>query len=273
MKNTDTSTTFRFDGKIYYKETTGYCYAQPVGGIKKRIAVKAFEEAYNEYINGTITDEEWQKQADLEKEQQEIAKQAKYEADEKAVLGDKPKLPEGYTIKSVWDGDSYSYHLYRGETKIASNWTAEPLFKVAQEDATKATEKAQDDKTGETPKEEKKAPKRAKKAPRKSKDIAHTATIGNKTITLTAKQVDFIHHIPDTCFYENGLESTPWCDVLTDEIGGQFAGKPMTVGAMISTLREKGLIEVGVERVNGKKAKYFAFTEIGKEIAKRLGLN
>ena len=109
--------------------------------------------------------------------------------------------------------------------------------------------------------------------PRKSKDIAFEMDTIEGHITLTAKQVDFIKHIPDTCFYENGLDSTPWCDVLADEIGGQFAGKPMTVGAMISTLREKNLIYVAQDHINGKKAKYFGFTEVGKMIAQKLGLN
>lgn len=184
-----TNTTFRFDNTIYTQEKSGYCYAQPVGGIKKRISAKAFNEA-------------WQKQADLE---QELAKQARDEADDKAVLGDQKKA-------------------------------------------------------------------KAKKA-RKSKDVAFSyCPNGTDVITLTAKQVDFIKHIPDTNFYENGLDSTPWCDILADEIGGQFAGKPMTVGAMISTLREKSLIRVGVDKVNGKRAKYFAFTDMGKQVATELGL-
>lgn len=180
MKNNE----FRLNGVIYTQEKSGYCYAQPIGGIKKRIKKADYDKA-------------WQENADLELAKQAEAKKAQDEADDKAVN----------------------------------------------------------------------AP--AKKKARKSKDIAYT---GNG-VTLTAKQVDFIHHIPDTCFYEQGLESTPWCDVLTDEIGGQFAGKPMTVGAMISTLREKGIIVVGIERMNGKKAKYFAFTDLGKVVAKELGLH
>lgn len=222
MKNT-AKIEFRHEGVIYTTDKGGYYYAQPIGGIKKRIAKDAFNKAYTDYISATVTDEEWQAQADAEKEQQEIAKQAKYAEEEKAVLG--------------------------------------------------AKEKAQEQPTGEQPSEKKTAPKKAKKTPRKSKDIAYThCPNGTDAITLTTKQVDFIKHIPDTCFYEHGLDSTPWCDVLADEIGGQFAGKPMTVGAMISTLREKGIIHVGVEKVNGKKAKFFAFTDIGRQIAKELGL-
>lgn len=114
---------------------------------------------------------------------------------------------------------------------------------------------------------------KAPKKPRKSKDVAYSYCVNGETkLTLTAKQVDFIKHIPDTNFYEHGLDSQPWCNVLADEIGGQFEGKPMTVGAMISTLREKDLIFVGQSRINGWKCKYFGFTDLGKEIARNLGL-
>lgn len=113
----------------------------------------------------------------------------------------------------------------------------------------------------EEPKEEKKA--KGEKKARRSKDIAHESN----GVTLTAKQVDFLHHLKDTSFWENGLDSTPWCDCLADEIGGQFAGKPMTVGAMISTLREKGLLEVGREEARQGKPKFMAFTSLGKKVA------
>lgn len=107
---------------------------------------------------------------------------------------------------------------------------------------------------------------KAKKA-RKSKDIAFTYTVNGKAIvTLTAKQVDFVKHLPDTCFWEHGLDSCIWIDCLCDEIKGQFAGKPMTVGAMISTICEKGLGVRADNRVNGKKCKSFALTELGKQV-------
>lgn len=91
-------------------------------------------------------------------------------------------------------------------------------------------------------------------------------------ITLTEKQLDFCRHMPDTCFWEKGLDSTPWVDVLCDEIGGQFADKPMTIGAMVSTLREKGVIGVDTDTVNGRKAKYLYLTKEGKEIFKDLNI-
>lgn len=107
---------------------------------------------------------------------------------------------------------------------------------------------------------------KAKKT-RKSKDIAFTYTVnGEVIVTLTAKQVDFIKHLPDTCFWEHGLDSCIWIDCLCDEIKGQFAGKPMTVGAMISTICEKKLGIRADNRVNGKKCKSFSLTELGKQV-------
>ncbi len=109
------------------------------------------------------------------------------------------------------------------------------------------------------------APK-AKKT-RKSKDIAYTYSENGETVvTLTAKQVDFVKHLPDTCFWENGLDSEIWVDCLCDDIGGQFAGKPMTVGAMISTLCEKGLGFRTKQRVNDHKCTSFGLTDLGKKV-------
>ena len=119
--------------------------------------------------------------------------------------------------------------------------------------------------------------KKTKKSSRKSKDIAYTYYNSDDEnakalFTLTAKQVDFIRHLPDTCFWEHGLESTPWIDVLCDEIGGQFAGKPMTVGAMVSTLCEKGIAYREKAKVNNRTCTYMGLTEIGQAVAIDLGL-
>lgn len=117
-------------------------------------------------------------------------------------------------------------------------------------------------------------PKKAKKArkPRKSKNVSHIS-IAVPGLTLTAKQVDFIRHLSDTMFWEDGLGSTIWVDCLCDDILGQFADKPMTVGAMISTLCEKGLGTRATSRRDGRKCTSFALTEIGKLIAAELGLH
>ena len=106
------------------------------------------------------------------------------------------------------------------------------------------------------------------KKKRRPKDIAHESN----GVTLTAKQVDFIQHLPDSDFWENGVDSAIWVDCLCDEIGGQFANKPMTVGAMISTLCEKGLGVRAKEKPNGKTATSFKLTDLGKKVALALGV-
>lgn len=111
-------------------------------------------------------------------------------------------------------------------------------------------------------------PKKTRK-PRRSKDIAYEG----HGVTLTAKQVDFLRHLPDTCFWENGLDSGIWTDVLADEIGGQFKDKPMTTGAMLSTICEKGLGERVKDRINNRKATAFYLTELGKAVAAELGVH
>lgn len=143
--------------------------------------------------------------------------------------------------------------------------TSEPVEAHESEQSTEeAPEAAPASKAEEKPK---------KKSSRAKKNAAYMATINGEEITLTEKQVDFFHHLPDTCYWENGVDSVIWVDCLCDDIGGQFANKPMTVGAMISTICEKGLGVRTKDRMNGRKATAFALTELGKEVAKELGLN
>lgn len=115
------------------------------------------------------------------------------------------------------------------------------------------------------------APK-TNKSSRSKKNTAFRVDVDGVEIALTAKQADFIKHLPDTYFWENGLDSCIWVDCLCDDIGGQFEGKPMTVGAMISTICEKGLGSRGTDRRDGRKATCFALTDTGKVVAKALGL-
>jgi len=123
----------------------------------------------------------------------------------------------------------------------------------------------------EEPKTEQPKAKKERK-PRKSKNAFHTS-IAVPGLTLTEKQVSFILHLSDTCFWENGLDSTIWVDCLCDDIQGQFAGKPMTVGAMISTLCEKGLGTRVTCRREKRKCTSFELTELGKLVAVELGLH
>lgn len=96
-------------------------------------------------------------------------------------------------------------------------------------------------------------------------------TEGGVSVIITPKQVEFIRLLPTSNFWENGVDSALWIDVLCDELEDKMG--PMTIGAMVSTLREKHLLEVAVDCQGKRKAKYFRFTNTGKAVAaKVLGL-
>jgi hypothetical protein len=130
----------------------------------------------------------------------------------------------------------------------------------AEREAREAEQRAKD---AEAEKAFNKKTKKASK-PRKSKDIAYE---GNG-VTLTAKQVEFLKELPKSEIWD-GYEAGVWCDMIADGIGWN----PMSVGAMISTLREKGLVRVSVDRVNGKKCKGMNFTNLGLDVVNGLGLS
>lgn len=164
-------------------------------------------------------------------------------------------------------------------------YIAQQNAKIAEEEETAVEVEITDNLGANTANTYKDEPVPAKKKPakrtRKSKDVAfsmHMTTEADpeetdaNLITLTAKQVDFMKHLPDTCFWENGLDSKIWVDCLCDDIGGQFKSKPMTVGAMISTLCEKGIGRRFIGKIDKHKATAFELTEIGKVIAAELGI-
>lgn len=149
---------------------------------------------------------------------------------------------------------------------------------VPEEEMEAAIAKVEESEQTEEGKKIAKAMKDGKKSTRKPRRVKGSETIAVETpngtveVSLTPKQIDFIRHLPDTNFWENGLDSTIWVDVLCDEIGGQFEGKPMTVGAMISTLCEKGLGVRAKNKINNHTATSFALTDLGKAVARELGL-
>lgn len=84
-------------------------------------------------------------------------------------------------------------------------------------------------------------------------------------IVLTDRQVEFIKHLPDSGDWTGDLDAALWVDVLCGDIKGPFENKPMSVGAMVSTLREKGVLTVGVGACKGKP-KYINLTDAGKTV-------
>lgn len=286
-ENTMTQSTFTTKlGNTFTANATGtYFYMIDTKGKKIRIKKREYEQAQREY--------ELQCKKDAEQEQAELDEQpSKVEVDTDL---EKPAMMDQYGGVDCRDCNvTHCVHrncMRRNPKAVGGlgecprltvklpehmeeldaaaedpNVSLEQFCEMLSEDEKATIEPAEAELLNNTRKEKK--TKKAARKPRKSKDIAYEG----HGITLTAKQVDFIHHLPDTCFWENGLDSAPWTDVLADEIGGQFEGKPMTTGAMISTICEKGLATRGKAKVNGKKATYMALTDLGKEVAKELGL-
>ena len=121
------------------------------------------------------------------------------------------------------------------------------------------------------------APKPARK--RRPKDVAAEFETTEGAVTLTAKQVDFLREVAQLGEDDllGSLVTGCWCDVLCDAIGGQFTGKPMTVGAMLSTLCEKGLGERSKEERETDKGRTervtsFCLTDLGRQVWTAMGL-
>lgn len=171
------------------------------------------------------------------------------------------------------NGNGYYYLVTEGITTRIKKTEFEEAYNEFVEKAIEDTTKSIEDEEVLEAAREAQAQEKPKRKPTKRtpKSVGFRETYEGVEVILTEKQVDFIKHLPDTCFWTD-VESAIWVDCLCDEIGGQFAGKPMTVGAMISTLCEKGLGKRGKDKVNGRKCTSFALTELGREVALDLGL-
>lgn len=112
-----------------------------------------------------------------------------------------------------------------------------------------------------------KAPKEPKAKPRKEKDPYY----------ITDLQRKFLDLMRNDSFYDNGVDSSLWVPILADTLEGYGMNKMIT-GAMVSTLREKGMLTVDVGRAQGedkglRKMKVITLTDLGKEVMKREGFD
>ena len=260
-------TTFTLNGTTFESNEKGNYFYKSTGRTDKkgnpvmmRIPRHVFEQAFDQYVKEAADVAEaqepmdWECEADAEYEERLQKQEKKDRETEQNFNGGKHEdtLPDGFTMKSTWDGDTYSYALYRGEELIGRFWNGKEAIAKAHEML-----KAEKPKT-------KKAAK-----PRRSKDVAFEMDTIEGRITLTAKQVQFLKLLPKTCFWEEGVESTLWCDCIAEDIGWN----PMSVGAMISTLREKKLMTVAKDTSRKGNPKCMTFTAVGRVIAEKLGLH
>lgn len=97
-------------------------------------------------------------------------------------------------------------------------------------------------------------------------------TFEGKRVLLTPKQVEFmkrINEIEETYHYDTGT----WypADVYTECLSDTMP--PTSVGAMITTLREKGVIRTEYSKVGGRKICRFQLTELGQYVHNKLSSN
>lgn len=264
MKTTET-TTFELGEATYTMNPKTSRYSKTENGKTKRISKAEYDEAKAKYDIAWATYE--QEKLDAEPSRVEVEN----DLDKPAVLGPLGTVncDECNCVKCV-----HRDRMARNPKNVGGEGTCPRLDngimgegqKIAEEEGIELAE-------AELEANIRKEAKKATRKPRKSKDIAYEG----HGKTLTTKQVDFLLDLKQTDQW-NGFDTMLWTDVICDEIEGQFAGKPMTVGAMISTLCEKGLAERGkgdfTDPVTNRtrKSTYMAFTGLGQKIAEELGL-
>lgn len=250
MNINEIKTTFVFENRTYTEKTNGYCFVTE-NGKTRRIKAAELEQAFDSYI------------------------QAGADAAAQDELDETPCHVDNVEIETNFDGDTHFWTVRVNGKAVSNHYSAEEAKEAAKKLGWHDDEEVAGDGTplAEVGKEIAEQAKKKAKRVRKSKDVGFEHSENGKTmVTLTAKQVDFIRHLPDTCYWEHGLDSSIFVDCLCDDIGGQFENKPMTVGAMISTLCEKGLGSRVRDTSRKGKPIVFALTEMGKRIAKELGL-
>lgn len=104
----------------------------------------------------------------------------------------------------------------------------------------------------------------------RKKDVAFE----HEGVTLTSKQEDFLRELSLLSEdVEMGSARFGWyCDVIVEAIGGQFKGRAMTVGAMISTICEKGLAVRSKVKADGRRITAFDLTDLGRSMWAAMGL-
>lgn len=121
-----------------------------------------------------------------------------------------------------------------------------------------------------------------KKRSRSLRKAAHRVVVDGQEIGLTEKHMMFLRHLPKCPYWDGGLDSNVWVFDVRDTLA-QIGMAGMTVGAMVSTLREKGLLKVDEKifvdfgsgssiRGRRRKEKCIELTETGKKVAKALGI-
>ena len=94
-------------------------------------------------------------------------------------------------------------------------------------------------------------------------------TFEGKRVLLTPKQTEFMERLEENETWEQN-DSGRWYygDHYTECLSDTMS--PMSVGAMVTTLREKGVIRTEYTRANGRKVCKFQLTELGLFVYNKL---
>lgn len=118
--------------------------------------------------------------------------------------------------------------------------------------------------------ETRKASPQYKRAPRaKLQPGGFEDTFEGKRVLLTPKQTEFMERLEENETWERGdpgkwFYGDQYAECLSDTMS------PMSVGAMITTLREKGVIRTEYARVDGRRVCKFQLTELGLLVYNKL---
>lgn len=118
--------------------------------------------------------------------------------------------------------------------------------------------------------ETRKTPPQYKRTPRaKLQPGGFEDTFEGKRLLLTPKQTEFMERLEENETWERGdpskwLYGDHYAECLSDTMS------PMSVGAMITTLREKGVIRTEYTRIDGRKVCKFQLTELGLFVYNKL---
>lgn len=245
------------EGIKYTQTRPGYYYKR-VDGKNVRVSKSEWEQAFDAFT-AEVNEADEEFDAEDEIRARKDLQDAKDRETEQNFNGKKAESKtDHYTVRTFYDGMT-GYVVEKNGVEVYNGFSVDEIIERFGFNPNEVTEI-------DIPR--KKETKKAAK-PRRSKDVAFEMDTIEGHITLTAKQVQFLKLLPKTCFWEEGVESTLWCDCIADDIGWN----PMSVGAMISTLREKKLVTVAKDTSRKGNPKCMTFTAVGQVIAEKLGLH
>ena len=114
------------------------------------------------------------------------------------------------------------------------------------------------------------APRTARSTPKsRTQKGSLFVALSDITVSLTPKQVEFLERLSECPgFKEDGTAGSYIASQYTEELSDTM--NPMSVGAVLTTLREKGILRTEKQRCGGMKCCVFTLTELGVRIYNKL---